>query len=105
LVARCASEEARQERGPVHLPRSKKSCAAAAEDAASTASVCGHIHSAEITRFGDVTYYNDGDWVESCTALVEHPTGRIEILGLGRAAAGQRRRTAPVNRVALSVPA
>lgn len=42
--------------------------------------VCGHIHSAEIHRFGDVTYYNDGDWVESCTALAEHSDGRIEIV-------------------------
>ena len=42
--------------------------------------VCGHIHSAEIRRFGDVTYYNDGDWVESCTALVEHADGAMEIV-------------------------
>jgi UDP-2,3-diacylglucosamine pyrophosphatase LpxH len=42
--------------------------------------VCGHIHSAEISQFGDVTYCNDGDWVESCTALVEHFDGRLEIL-------------------------
>jgi len=42
--------------------------------------VCGHIHSAEIRQFGDITYYNDGDWVESCTALVEHDDGRIEII-------------------------
>ena len=42
--------------------------------------VCGHIHTAEIRQIGDVTYYNDGDWVESCTALVEHPDGRIEIV-------------------------
>jgi UDP-2,3-diacylglucosamine pyrophosphatase LpxH len=42
--------------------------------------VCGHIHSAEIRRIGDVVYYNDGDWVESCTALVEHPDGRMEII-------------------------
>lgn len=42
--------------------------------------VCGHIHSAEIRQFGDVTYYNDGDWVESCTALVEHADGRMEII-------------------------
>ena len=42
--------------------------------------VCGHIHSAEIRQFGEVTYYNDGDWVESCTALVEHGNGRMEIL-------------------------
>ncbi|HEY1604812.1 MAG TPA: UDP-2,3-diacylglucosamine diphosphatase [Allosphingosinicella sp.] len=42
--------------------------------------VCGHIHTAEERRFGDVSYYNDGDWVESCTALVEHRDGRMEIL-------------------------
>lgn len=42
--------------------------------------VCGHIHTAEIRRFGDIVYYNDGDWVESCTALVEHADGRMEIV-------------------------
>ncbi|WP_410001631.1 UDP-2,3-diacylglucosamine diphosphatase [Sphingosinicella rhizophila] len=42
--------------------------------------VCGHIHSAEIRQFGSITYYNDGDWVESCTALVEHFDGRMEII-------------------------
>jgi len=42
--------------------------------------VCGHIHCAEIKELGGVTYYNDGDWVESCTALVEHFDGRIEII-------------------------
>jgi UDP-2,3-diacylglucosamine pyrophosphatase LpxH len=42
--------------------------------------VCGHIHTAEIREFGDVIYYNDGDWVESCTALVEHHDGRMEVL-------------------------
>ncbi|HTH27690.1 MAG TPA: UDP-2,3-diacylglucosamine diphosphatase [Sphingobium sp.] len=42
--------------------------------------VCGHIHSAEIRQIGDVTYYNDGDWVESCTALVEAPDGAMSIL-------------------------
>jgi len=42
--------------------------------------VCGHIHSAEIRQFGDITYYNDGDWVESCTALVERENGQLEII-------------------------
>ena len=42
--------------------------------------VCGHIHTAEMRDLGDVTYYNDGDWVESCTALVEHFDGTMEIL-------------------------
>ena len=42
--------------------------------------VCGHIHTAEVRQIGTVTYYNDGDWVESCTALVEHFDGRMEII-------------------------
>src|SRR3546814_12395889 len=39
--------------------------------------VCGHIHSAEIRQFGDITYYNDGNWVESCTALVRSEERRV----------------------------
>jgi UDP-2,3-diacylglucosamine pyrophosphatase LpxH len=42
--------------------------------------VCGHIHHAEMRDIGGVTYYNDGDWVEGCTALVEHFDGRMEVL-------------------------
>lgn len=42
--------------------------------------VCGHIHRAEITRIHDIDYYNCGDWVESCTALVEQPDGEMQIL-------------------------
>jgi UDP-2,3-diacylglucosamine pyrophosphatase LpxH len=42
--------------------------------------VCGHIHSAEIRQFGEITYYNDGDWVESCTALVEEAGGAMRIV-------------------------
>jgi UDP-2,3-diacylglucosamine pyrophosphatase LpxH len=39
--------------------------------------LCGHIHSAAIREFGNVTYYNCGDWVESCTALVEGDDGIV----------------------------
>ena len=42
--------------------------------------ICGHIHKAEMRDIQGVTYINDGDWVESCTALVEHLDGRLEIL-------------------------
>jgi UDP-2,3-diacylglucosamine pyrophosphatase LpxH len=41
---------------------------------------CGHIHHAEIRRIGAIQYLNDGDWVESCTALVEDGCGHLEIL-------------------------
>ena len=42
--------------------------------------VCGHIHHAEIRDIGGVLYCNDGDWVESCSALVEHFDGRLELV-------------------------
>ncbi len=42
--------------------------------------VCGHIHHAEMRDIGGVLYLNDGDWVESCTALVEHMDGRLELI-------------------------
>ena len=41
--------------------------------------VCGHIHRAEITYINGVLYCNDGDWVESCSALVEDRNGRLAI--------------------------
>jgi predicted phosphodiesterase len=42
--------------------------------------ICGHIHHAEIKEIDGVIYMNDGDWVESCTALVEHHDGKWEII-------------------------
>ena len=42
--------------------------------------VCGHIHHAELREIDGILYANDGDWVESLTALVEHVDGRLEIL-------------------------
>lgn len=41
--------------------------------------VCGHIHHAELREIDGVLYANDGDWVESLTALIEHADGRLEI--------------------------
>ena len=42
--------------------------------------VCGHIHKAELRLIKGTLYANCGDWVESCTALVEHEDGRLEII-------------------------
>jgi UDP-2,3-diacylglucosamine pyrophosphatase LpxH len=42
--------------------------------------ICGHVHRAEIVETDGVLYCNDGDWVESCTALVEHANGKLELL-------------------------
>ncbi len=42
--------------------------------------VCGHVHFAEIREIGSILYANSGDWMESCTGLVEHFDGRLELL-------------------------
>jgi UDP-2,3-diacylglucosamine pyrophosphatase LpxH len=42
--------------------------------------ICGHIHKAEMREIDGIAYINDGDWVESCTAVVEHHDGRFEIV-------------------------
>jgi UDP-2,3-diacylglucosamine pyrophosphatase LpxH len=42
--------------------------------------ICGHIHQAAIKTIEGVLYINDGDWVESCTALAEDTQGHLEIL-------------------------
>jgi len=42
--------------------------------------ICGHIHHAEIRTIDGILYCNDGDWVESCTALVEDFDGRLRIV-------------------------
>jgi UDP-2,3-diacylglucosamine pyrophosphatase LpxH len=47
--------------------------------------VCGHIHHPAIRDMGGVTYVNAGDFVESCSVVVEHQDGRFEVLRWPRA--------------------
>jgi len=42
--------------------------------------ICGHIHVPIIRKIDGIDYYNCGDWMEHCTALVEHLDGRIELV-------------------------
>ena len=42
--------------------------------------ICGHIHHAEIKEMDGFIYVNTGDFVESCTAIVEHDCGRLELI-------------------------
>jgi UDP-2,3-diacylglucosamine pyrophosphatase LpxH len=42
--------------------------------------ICGHIHTPEIKYIDGILYMNDGDWQETCSALVEHYDGRWEII-------------------------
>jgi UDP-2,3-diacylglucosamine pyrophosphatase LpxH len=50
--------------------------------------ICGHVHTPDDRLIDGIHYLNDGDWVESCTALVEHHDGNFEIINWhGRVAA------------------
>jgi UDP-2,3-diacylglucosamine pyrophosphatase LpxH len=68
-----------------YMTRFEETMADEARRAGADGVVCGHIHHAELRDLNGILYCNDGDWVESCTALVEHFDGRLEILHwLGR---------------------
>lgn len=56
--------------------------------------ICGHVHCPKLQQFDRVSYMNDGDWVESCTALVEHFDGRFELLNWAEQPARERRASA-----------
>jgi UDP-2,3-diacylglucosamine pyrophosphatase LpxH len=45
--------------------------------------ICGHIHWAALKEVDGLVYANCGDWVDSCTALVEHEDGRLELVHWG----------------------
>lgn len=62
------------------IGRFEELVAKAAENRGVDGVVCGHIHTAEKREIDGVQYFNDGDWVESCTALVEFGNGQMEIL-------------------------
>ena len=46
--------------------------------------ICGHIHWAAIKDVNGTMYLNCGDWVDSCTAIVEHLDGRMELIVWGQ---------------------
>ncbi len=63
-----------------YIERFETACLAAAAEAGVDGVVCGHIHKADLFERDGLLYCNDGDWVESCTALVESPSGRLSVL-------------------------
>jgi len=63
-----------------YVCRFEEAVARAAESRGLDGVICGHIHQAAIRQIGNVLYFNDGDWVESCTALVEDACGHLEIV-------------------------
>jgi UDP-2,3-diacylglucosamine pyrophosphatase LpxH len=59
--------------------------------------ICGHIHHASDRMIDGVHYLNCGDWVESCTAIVEHADGRLELVHWPDSGTGQIRPTVSAN--------
>ncbi len=51
--------------------------------------VCGHIHNAVVREVDGLLYVNCGDWVDSCTAIVEHLDGRLELVEWRHAAVAE----------------
>jgi UDP-2,3-diacylglucosamine pyrophosphatase LpxH len=62
-----------------YVSRFQGACVNAARELKVDGVICGHIHKADIIERDGVTYCNDGDWVESCTALVESPSGELSL--------------------------
>ncbi|MCB9914593.1 MAG: UDP-2,3-diacylglucosamine diphosphatase [Planctomycetes bacterium] len=62
------------------IDRFERGAVAACRERGLDGVVCGHIHKAELRELEGYLYANTGDWVESCTALVEHLDGRLELL-------------------------
>lgn len=63
-----------------HIGAYESTLVQAAREQQAVGIICGHIHLAEIREVEGLLYCNDGDWVESCTALVEHFDARFDIL-------------------------
>jgi UDP-2,3-diacylglucosamine pyrophosphatase LpxH len=63
-----------------HIGAFEEFIAESAKHQKADAVLCGHIHHAEMRQIGDVLYLNDGDWVESCTAMVEDFNGKLSII-------------------------
>jgi len=64
-----------------YLSAFEKAVRAEAEAVGVDGVVCGHVHQPGIRQLEGITYANTGDWVEHCTALVEHLDGRLEVIG------------------------
>ncbi|MEZ5500719.1 MAG: UDP-2,3-diacylglucosamine diphosphatase [Steroidobacteraceae bacterium] len=63
-----------------HIERFEHAAAHAARRRSLDGIVCGHIHRAEMRNIDGIRYCNDGDWVETCSALVEDGNGRLSVL-------------------------
>jgi UDP-2,3-diacylglucosamine pyrophosphatase LpxH len=62
------------------IQRYVEACCSKAKELNMDGIVCGHIHHPQIIEFDGITYYNDGDWIENCTALTENHHGEMALI-------------------------
>lgn len=62
------------------ITRFKTSCCNRARERGLDGVVCGHIHYPEIDRVEGIEYFNDGDWIENCSALTEDNEGNMQLV-------------------------
>lgn len=62
------------------IDRYRNACVNRAREMGLDGVVCGHIHHPEISQVDGITYYNDGDWVENCSALTEDHNGNMQLV-------------------------
>jgi UDP-2,3-diacylglucosamine pyrophosphatase LpxH len=67
-------------RGEAGLRRFERRAVEAAREMGCDGVVCGHIHRAGHRKLNDTIYLNDGDWLTSCSAVVEHHDGTMELI-------------------------
>ena len=79
-----------------YITRFEEAAASAADRAGCDGVICGHLHCPAVRDIDGVLYCNDGDWVESCTALVEDPAGRLSLVRWTEAARAPVARLQPL---------
>lgn len=67
-------------RARAFIDRFERAVAAEAQSRGVDGVICGHIHVPTMREINGLLYINDGDWVESCSALVEDPNGQMQVI-------------------------
>lgn len=80
----------RVKKAEIHMGRFEEKLSAEARRHNAQGVICGHIHHAADHNVFGVRYINTGDWVESCTGVLEHHDGRFEIVRWRHATAASR---------------
>ena len=90
----------RMPKAVMYMTRFQRACLKAAREAKLDGVVCGHIHRAAIIEREGLVYCNDGDWVESCTALVEDARGVLSLKHWGQEKPAAEHIPVPIRKVA-----